>query len=69
MTLRNLDYPRIEVDRDLALNYLRREEIKIESPTQGWAILTYSGINLGWVKTLKNRINNYYPKEWKIRMV
>lgn len=68
MTLRQLDYPRIEVDQDLALNYLRREEIKIESPTQGWAILTHRGVNLGWVKTLKNRVNNYYPKEWKIRM-
>lgn len=68
MTLRTLDYPKIEIDREMALAYLRREEIKIESPTQGWAILTHQGVNLGWVKTLKNRVNNYYPKEWKIRM-
>ncbi|NDE62488.1 MAG: hypothetical protein EB038_09920, partial [Cyclobacteriaceae bacterium] len=22
----------------------------------------------GWVKKLDKRVNNYYPKEWRIRM-
>ncbi|MCB9291905.1 MAG: hypothetical protein H6559_02045 [Lewinellaceae bacterium] len=23
---------------------------------------------LGWIKGLKNRINNYFPREWRILM-
>jgi len=26
----------------------------------------YGGLNLGWIKVLPGRINNYYPKEWRI---
>jgi NOL1/NOP2/fmu family ribosome biogenesis protein len=51
-----------------ALNYLRREEIKIETNLKGWCIVKYENQNLGWVKILQNRINNYYPSEWRIRM-
>jgi NOL1/NOP2/fmu family ribosome biogenesis protein len=58
----------IEVDEPTALSYLRKEDIKIETPIIGWALLTFKGVNLGWIKVLKNRVNNYYPKEWKIRM-
>ncbi len=61
-------YPTIEVDEATALSYLRKEDIRIETPIIGWALLTFKGVNLGWIKVLKNRVNNYYPKEWKIRM-
>ncbi len=33
---------------------------------KGWALVAYKGRNLGWVKLLSNRLNNYYPKEWRI---
>lgn len=61
-------FPSIEVEEATALAYLRKEDIKIETPIIGWALLTFKGVNLGWIKVLKNRVNNYYPKEWKIRM-
>lgn len=32
----------------------------------GWALIQYQSIPLGWIKILQNRINNYYPKEWRI---
>lgn len=57
---------RIEVDRETALQYLRRQDIKLEAGITGWALLTYRQLPLGWVKILPNRINNYYPKEWRI---
>ena len=58
----------IPLKQDQALQYLRREEVSIESNHKGWAVVEYEGAKLGWVKILQNRINNYYPKEWRIRM-
>lgn len=57
----------LDLTRDQALDYLAKEEIKIEAPTQGWALVSFNGVPLGWVKLLKQRVNNYYPKEWKLR--
>jgi len=58
--------PGVEVDKETALQYLRRQEIKIATDIKGWALLTHQHLPLGWVKILPNRINNYYPKEWRI---
>jgi NOL1/NOP2/sun family putative RNA methylase len=55
-----------EVDLQTALQYLRKQEIKIDPLIKGWALIKYQQLPLGWVKTLPNRINNYYPKEWRI---
>ncbi len=60
--------PSIEFDKITALQYLRKEEIKIQSKLKGWIVAKYEGIPLGWIKMLPNRINNYYPKEWRILM-
>ena len=57
---------RIDIDKATALQYLRREEIHVNSSETGWFLLTYSFIPLGWIKILHNRVNNYYPKEWRI---
>jgi NOL1/NOP2/fmu family ribosome biogenesis protein len=48
------------------LQYLRRQEVKIDTQHRGWLLVKYQGVNLGWVKALGSRINNYYPKEWRI---
>jgi len=56
----------IEVDKSTALEYLRKQDINIETNYKGWILLTYQQIKLGWIKLLSNRINNYYPKEWRI---
>ena len=34
----------------------------------GWQLIRYKGLGLGWIKKLQNRVNNYFPKEWRIRM-
>jgi 16S rRNA C967 or C1407 C5-methylase (RsmB/RsmF family)/NOL1/NOP2/fmu family ribosome biogenesis protein len=58
--------PTLAVDKETALQYLRREEIKLETTEKGWVLLTYEQLPIGWVKVLPNRVNNYYPKEWRI---
>ena len=63
------DLPTIEFTKDEALEYLRKGNL---SPAinrhglRGWTIASYEGVRLGWMKVLPNRINNYYPKAWRI---
>lgn len=56
----------ISLKKDEALQYLRKEEVKTSSQHRGWALVQYEGLNLGWIKILSNRSNNYYPREWRI---
>ena len=56
----------IELTLEESIAYLRRDELKIDSDLFGWALVRYCGVNLGWVKLLAKRINNYYPMEWRI---
>ncbi len=56
----------IVVDELTALDYLRRKDIILDTTIRGWTVLVYNELVLGLVKILPNRINNYYPKEWRI---
>lgn len=58
--------PSLEVDEATALQYLRKLDVVAETQLKGWALIKYKELSLGWVKILPNRINNYYPKEWRI---
>lgn len=60
-------YPKFELSVEDALNYLMKKDIKIDTKHKGWALVTYQNVKLGWVKILGNRVNNYYPKNYKIR--
>lgn len=60
------NFPVIELSREEALFYLRRKELMVDKAVKGWNLVSYSGLPLGWVKVLSNRINNYYPAEWRI---
>jgi 16S rRNA C967 or C1407 C5-methylase (RsmB/RsmF family)/NOL1/NOP2/fmu family ribosome biogenesis protein len=58
--------PRAELEKEQAIQYLQRKDLKIEATDRGWQLVTYKGYPLGWVNVLPNRINNYYPKELRI---
>lgn len=58
--------PAVELTKEQAIQYLRKEEIIVDAEQRGWALAQYQGHNLGWMKILANRVNNYYPKEWRI---
>jgi 16S rRNA C967 or C1407 C5-methylase (RsmB/RsmF family)/NOL1/NOP2/fmu family ribosome biogenesis protein len=61
--------PHIDLNRVQALHFLKKESPKLdEIPKQGWYLARYEGLNLGWMKVLNHRINNYLPKDFKIRM-
>lgn len=60
-------FPAGELNWDEAIDYLRREAIRTQLPN-GWALMKYAGIPLGWIKQIGHRANNYYPQEWRIRM-
>jgi len=55
----------IELSKEDALQYLKRKEFVTDAP-KGWTLVKYCGLSLGWIKVLPNRINNYYPQEWRI---
>jgi len=65
-TIINKNISFIEVDTETALQFLRRQEFNLSTQIKGWALLTHQQLPLGWVKVLANRVNNYYPKEWRI---
>lgn len=58
--------PVVDADLSTALDYLRRKDIVISDATKGWMVLRFNGLALGLIKVLPKRINNYYPKEWRI---
>jgi hypothetical protein len=60
--------PRVELTREEALRYLRREALVLPPDTpRGHVVVTYEKLPLGFVKNIGTRANNLYPKEWKIR--
>ncbi len=62
------DIPFVDVSKEQALRFLKREEMGIEDIEKGWKVVKYNGLGLGWIKALGNRVNNYLPKHWRIRM-
>lgn len=56
----------VAITREQALQYLRRKDIHLPGAAKGWQLLAHEELPLGWVKVLDNRINNYYPSEWRI---
>lgn len=57
-----------ELNLEQALDFLRKNEQALDDLPKGWILFTYKQLPLGWGKNLGNRLNNYYPKEWRIRM-
>ena len=60
------DMPRIELNYNEALQYLRREAVRVPAP-RGMVLICYKGYVLGPGKCVGNRINNLYPEQWRIR--
>lgn len=67
-TLSHTAYPFVDLPYTDALHYLRGEWTYTAPTPQGWCIATYNNQPLGFVKAMGNRVNNYWPKDWRIRM-
>lgn len=59
-------FPDLELELDQALVFLAQKPLPISAPP-GWLRITYQSLGLGWAKSVGNRLNNYYPKHWRIR--
>jgi NOL1/NOP2/fmu family ribosome biogenesis protein len=58
----------VDLSKEDALKFLKKEQISVENAQNGWILARYQGLNLGFMKIIGNRMNNYLPKEWRIRM-
>ena len=65
-TIIHPELPAISLSLEDALRYLRKEDLHPDTAHRGWTLVQFAGHNLGWIKVLPNRSNNYYPKEWRI---
>lgn len=66
--IRDDSFPKEEISLQNAIAYLRRDSFAMTGASKGWNIVTYNGVNLGFIKNIISRVNNYYPIEWRIRM-
>ena len=63
------DLPAVNLTRQQALLFLKKETFDPPSGAPlGWTLARFEGLNLGWLKILPNRLNNYLPQERRIRM-
>lgn len=66
--LLNENISRIELSKENALKYLKKETLLLEAKNKnGWTIVTYKNIPLGWIKVFEWKSKNYFPIEWRIR--
>lgn len=64
----SVEIEKLEVPASEALKFLRKENFEFSNGKDGWLLITYGGNALGWVKKIGDRINNYLPADWKIRI-
>lgn len=68
VTLRPDVFDRVELGHEDALRFLGRDNFALPLAGGNWQLATFNGLPLGFVKNLGNRFNNYYPKEWRLRL-
>lgn len=61
------DFPRLMLSHEDALDFLSRKEIKRLEP-KGWHAVQFDTIDLGFVNSIGNRLNNNFQKEWRLRL-
>jgi 16S rRNA C967 or C1407 C5-methylase (RsmB/RsmF family)/NOL1/NOP2/fmu family ribosome biogenesis protein len=61
-------FPGREIDLSAALSFMRRDNFVLHDAVMGWNLVTYRGVNLGFLNNIGKRINNYFPVEWRIKM-
>jgi len=57
---------RAEVNEEYASKFLRKQDIQLPGAPKGFVRVSYKNFGLGWAKNLGNRINSYFPAEWRI---
>lgn len=67
--LQEKNFINTELSYEEALRFLKKETPDPQKLRKGFNLVNYKGKKLGFAKMISpTRINNYYPKEWRIRM-
>lgn len=61
------DFPSMELSKSDAIQFLSGESLETPVGEKGWRVVSYLSRRMGWLKLLETRMNNYYPKSWRIR--
>ncbi len=56
----------IELNEEEALRYRHGEEIRKDCEN-GWTLVCFEGVSLGWGKTVNGTVKNHYPKGLRIK--
>ncbi len=59
-------YDSWQLNHEEAIQLLRKEPLDFTGE-KGWLLAKYEHIALAFLKSTGNRINNYYPSEWRLR--
>lgn len=62
------EFPAIELTREDAIRYLRRDDLKADLVGAGWYLIKFQQVCLGWIKISQGKIKNNYPMSWRILM-
>lgn len=62
------DVSALDLEEAQALSFLRGDTLKSDTTHVGWVLVTFQGHPLGFAKSVQGRLNNTYPKPWRIRM-
>ncbi len=62
------DTPVADLDKNTALNYLRKAALPARPGQKGWHLMRYGGWGIGWGKMLPNRVNNYFPNHLQVQL-
>lgn len=57
----------ISLNKEDAIKYLQKKDFPIDTQLKGWSLMKYEDATLGFAKLMGNRMNNNYPKEWRIK--
>ena len=60
-------FDQIDVPHEEAIRFLQKKVLSEIPDIRSWALVSYENQSLGWVKKVGGRLNNYYPKEFRIR--
>lgn len=65
-TILSPDVEKINLKLEDALQFLRHQNFELMDTKPGWKLVVYNELPLGFIKSMSNRFNNYYPREWRI---
>lgn len=66
----NPHLPRVELSKLECHTFLKKENVStfesLKNIADGWHLITYKCLPIGWIKKIGHRANNYFPKEIRV---